>query len=287
VRPLILVPILRQPSSVDIAGNKVNLIAENNLTNYGKVNGDLSTDVAGNYVFNEGRISSNIGTNVWAEYNIANRYGGVIKGRNVNVQTEPSNNGFVINGSRTPFKYSSTGLLNIKEDYFDAIDETKFGTYYVAGVHTFANPSSRQMPSSSSANIIGKTVQIKSAAFENINPYYEVLESATTEIQLQRDLLTQVSVLAEDSLKISADKYIVNSSAYLGAQNASSKVFLESNVVTNERYRVLTVLDQDDINRSYYDSNGDHVSNTGKRIFTRPATYSPPVSETARCGYCQ
>ena len=276
---------LTLPLSSNLVGSDVELISDKAIYNYGNTLGDKLA-VGGAEVFNEGQFEANSTLEIWSDEWIINRSGGLIMADVIRMETGETNNSFVINGSRTPYEQDPNGLLDIDEQYFDSIDHTKIGTYYTAGLHNVSNFSGLSTPPETSAHILGRNITIKTQAFENINPYFELIEEFGAALVVDRNLINQISVIAEDKLEIDAKKYILNSSALLGTEGGDSLVHLQTPTLSNERYRVLAMLDMD-----FYSETGDLV-NTGdwkngepiysndttttETIQTKMAAFSPP-----------
>ncbi len=268
-----------------IDGRTIELIAGEMLEHYGETSGG-EISIGSAYFLNEGWLSADRDIEAWADHWIINRSGGQIIANTIDLQANGDSESFILNGSRTPYEQTPAGQLTISDNYFDQIDPTKIGTYYAAGLHEVGSFSGLNKPIHTSAHILARKISVKTQAFENINPYFEFVDEFGADLVVDRTLINQVSVIAEDTLDIEAAKYILNSSALMGSEGANSKVHLTANTVANERYRVLAMLDID-----YYSQEGEFVdtgrwqngepvfyydTNTTETIQTKMATFSPP-----------
>ncbi|WP_347331328.1 hypothetical protein [Marinimicrobium locisalis] len=257
-------------------GQLFEAIAGGRLTQRSKVSA-VTAEFSGARFINEGNILGSGSVKVWGEHLLANRYGGRILADVIQLETDTERaNSYIINGSRTPYYSEHTKPLPINGDFYDELDEKKLGVYYTAGVHKEANLAAKPVPASRTAHIRGRNIKIKTNAFENINPYYEILEEEGP-LTLQRALLNQVSTVAEHSLHINAGRYIVNSSAHLGAEGSDASVNFSTGVLLNERYRVLSILDLQHDSYVEIHNGGDEKEQVNSEIMkSRAATYAPP-----------
>ncbi|WP_390593076.1 hypothetical protein [Simiduia litorea] len=255
------------------AGN-LTLISSKRIENYGAINAGV-VEGAAEAVRNEGSIDADAKIELWANKSIVNHRGGAIRSHTVSLESE---NGYVLNGSRTPFKYESEEFIPYPANYTNSLNPIKLGTFYANNTEALAPVASQAKFSKSSAHIAGAVVKIKAQAFENINPYYLKLLPDEQPL-LDRELLAQVSVIAEQNMKIKGDKYLVNASALLGVQSSTGLMELDAPQIINERYRVLSLMDQDHTVVTNSASNGygyNYQSSSSEVYKTVVATYSPP-----------
>ncbi|WP_444890835.1 hypothetical protein [Microbulbifer sp. DLAB2-AA] len=259
-------------SASDIQGYNLVAIAKGRIEN----KADLfahKLELAADEFVNFGQLEGGSTLAVWADKNVYNQFGGRITGGTVDVQSQ---NGFVRNGSRTPYlapESSVNKLLTfVSDDLILTTSETsELGTFYRSEINV-STTNSHHQPADTSAQIHGQKVRIKAKGFENINPYWEqVPESQYT--LLSRNRVNQTAVAGENGLEIEARNYILNSSAVLRVNNKSGGFKIDAPYIINERYRNLTLLD-----RNYYtgidSSNWDRE--TEETIDSRAYTYSPP-----------
>lgn len=285
-----------QGSSKIVAGG-VKLLAGRTILNKGSIGGGV-VSMAGDEVLNEGLVDANTEAELWAEFDLANQYGGVIRAPVVKLQSESS---VVRNGSRTPYRTTSTGrnnflLLNNSEILssldglldFDAasVNSADLGTFYLLpGSLLLVNDGSVSMAEDHSAHIIGNDVFVKATAFENINPYYEGVTNQSS-VLLDRERISQVSVSAENLLEIQgADgseseraDYVVNSSALMTVNSPAGRLRVQSYRFINQRYRISTFFvplsssSTEDPDSVYVTS----VSVRGSGYGSSTRVYSPP-----------
>ena len=271
-----------ESSATHISGLDVELIAKNALVNVATIEGQ-NVSVAGNSVINEGELSALYSLEVWGQGQVSNQYGGLIKADIVKLMSETQ---VVRNGSRTPYisrEFEQDHLLNIfGSNYIEQLDPTKLGTFYALNVPVSTASDSAIMPADSSAHIISNVLQIKAAAFENINPYYEKIDSENS-ISLQQEYFNQVSVSSESYMGISTSAYVVNSSAVMVVNNESGLLEIHTSLFSNERYRTLSVLEREESSTGTmptepctnqlgcWDGQSESVS-----FRTKTVAYSPP-----------
>lgn len=223
-----------------ISANEIKLIAANKLLNDGHLDAE-DLYIAAKEVENEGSMQSKGQVYAVAENYLVNQYGGVIRANEVRLE---SKNGVIRNGSKTPYKSSAatnTGLLNYRSDYINTLSDVVMGAFYQPGVNVNTTNTNYVMAVDNSANIIANTIEIKSAAFENINPYYVFVDVAgQAAINLRR--ANQILVSAEQSLAIDASNYVLNSSAQMIVNSEKGALSLKTTLLNNERYRVETTL---------------------------------------------
>jgi len=228
-----------------IEADDVELIAGGIATNLAAVNAER-IHIAGNSVNNEGKLTAKVDVNIWAQKEIANQYGGLIKANLVRLHSVDQ---AVRNGSRTPYisRNTETNYLFDLDNYIEGLDSTQLGTFYSLDQPVNTTDSSLIMAEDNSAHIIADRIEVQGMAFENINPYYERADTQGN-IVLDRKYINQVSVSAEKYLGIYAVNYIVNSSAIIATNQPQSTFEVSTAMLTNERYRSTSLLDQ----QAYY-----------------------------------
>ncbi len=217
---------------------EIKLIAVDQLLNDGSLDAD-DIFIAADDIENEGSFQSKGQVYAVAENYLVNQYGGVIRADDVRLE---SKNGLIRNGSKTPYKSAAaanTNLLTYSSDYINTLSDIMMGAFYHPGVDVNTTSTNYVMAADNSANIIANTITIKSAAFENINPYY-VLVDAAGQVILNRNYVDQILVSAEQSLAVDAGNYILNSSAQMIVNSETGVLSLKAALLNNERYRVET-----------------------------------------------
>lgn len=258
-----------------IKGARVKVIAASKLQNTIEISASL-LEIAGENVVNMGILSAREKLQGYAKNNFVNHSGGEIVSASISLQADK---GFVRNGSRTPFIIAEAAVSNLLEYNTNSLlmtDAYKIGTFYKIGLtDDFTDPLSSSTniargPKDTSAKIVGDNITIKSMAFENINPYWTKVENQNL-LELDTLLTAQVGVVAGESLLIQANNYIVNSSSSIQSDGVLK---LNSPIVLNERYRVLSILKQDLVTRKDYNQTG---------FKTEVVAYSPPglISSTS------
>jgi hypothetical protein len=248
------------------ASDDQSFIAKDTILNKADISGDR-IDMAGGNVINRGRIQSLENTYIFAEKNIANEYGGVIIGEDVNLQAKL---GTVRNGSRFPYLTQPADSETVDLFDLDIADltptsSTHLGTFYNEGLDVSTNQAREAAPASY-AHILGTRVEIKAAAFENINPYWARIDKGAKTVVLNRNHINQVTVSGEESLLIDAKNYVLNTSAIIRLNSEAGLLGISTGILTNERYRTLNLLDK------VTQSGSTQQSTT---YVTRAHTYSP------------
>lgn len=244
--------------SAKVAGANVKLIAGKVIVNDGDISGALIS-LAGREVLNEGLVNATLEVDIWADMDLANQYGGVIRGPIIKLGSDK----VVRNGSRTPYRteaanrnnllsLNSSELLASLDGLFEfdtsSLNSANLGTYYqLPGSLLLVNDGSVEMASDHSAHVLGDKIYIKAAAVENINPYYERV-TKQSRVLLNRDRINQVAIHAERLLQIggvegSAEdraNYVVNSSAQMVVNSPQGLLRVRSQRFINQRYRVST-----------------------------------------------
>ena len=258
-----------------IEGNYVGFIAGGNLRMLGNTQAENIKFAADN-VINNGLLLAAQQVKGWADGYLINQNGGEILSDTVVLHTDKAPGSYILNGSRTPYKSISSELLPVDADYYINADAAKLGTFYTIGLDNDADFANETRADKTHAHIRGKYIEINTTAFENINPFYQKVESRV--IPLQRKYHSQVSLIAEDTLKVSTDQYIVNASAFMGAQRETSTVELKSGVIVNERYRVLSIQDMVTFDNDEVRQEGivQVDGTTSEVLLTRIGVYSPP-----------
>ncbi len=265
-------------SNAKLNSNNVVLISKGGLLNLAEINAD-NIAVAAKNIINRGHVNSLVNTEMWAENNIINEFGGLILSETITLQAQ---NGLVRNGSRYPYLTTiaaneQVSFLDYGEHTLDPSDSTHIGTFYNNNltVDTQNVGNVLTQPNETVAFIQGQNVNIKAPALENINPYWEnVIENADT-IDLDLNLVNQVTISGEYQLNIIADNYLVNSSAVIRVNKASGRLGIAAGTVNNERYRTVISLEKSYISSEYSEIEailgGSNIAYT-----TQAYIYSPP-----------
>ena len=177
---------------------------------------------------NSGNI--NVSTlNIETEGNIFNSHGGQITANSVNIISQT---GTFINGSRS--KDFDQDLLPLPT----SIDKTSthWGIY-----HSFSTAPSSPANTNLKAQIIANNISIQAVNIENINPYFLLKGQQNWDagISINTDQANQVSIQAENSLKLKASNYIMNVSGIIGL-NQAGQFSVNAKTFNNERYRLDT-----------------------------------------------
>ncbi|PCK02280.1 MAG: hypothetical protein COA42_22270, partial [Alteromonadaceae bacterium] len=248
--------------------------------NTGLIEGDIVESGSG-YFINEGNILAQQAL-IEAVGSIYNQFGGRISGSNVTlISTESS----VINGSRSDKTYNPADLPPLLMEAYIPADH-KYGIY--EDVANFGTGLRTNLSATISAN----NLKIRSERFENINPYHLTKGDGVSWIagvDLDLEKSRQVSVLAEQSLQISASEYLLNASAILGL-NQSGQFIINTPTLVNERYRIEATLAE--VGHRTFSDVGDQLGvenisgliNTGlqsnvseNNVETYLSAYSPPA----------
>ncbi|MGH1486450.1 MAG: hypothetical protein ACRBCI_09520 [Cellvibrionaceae bacterium] len=267
-------------AQTDINSPQTKLIAGGTLSNVGRFEGAY-IEMAADRLINQGELKADLEINLWAQKQLANQYGGSIKANTVRLQSVTQ---AIRNGSRTPYmsQDAETDYLFNMEDYVNQLDPTKLGTFYSLE-EVDINNGSYVMAADNSAHIVANRIEIQGQAFENINPYYEKVESyyipRLTDI-LDMNYVDQVSVSAENYLGIAATNYIVNSSAKILVNKEEGLFEANTTLLTNERYRSVTEFKYSESNSTgepfCYFSCPDYFTIDTQNATTKLSSVSPP-----------
>jgi hypothetical protein len=245
--------------SADINALKVAVLSGQAVKNFGSTKG-VNLSVAGTTIDNEGLLEAEAVAHLWAENDVANQYGGVIRAPEIILD---SVNAAVRNGSRTPYRTEAAyrnNLFNLalsdiltvleKGQEFNpsSLNSSMLGAYYLMpGSMLLLNDGSAGMPDTHTAHIIGQSILIRAPAFENINPYYEKVINQEV-VSLQRHRINQVMVSAERLLEVQGpegsaenrSEYMMNSSALISVNAKTGKLRVQSKRLINDRFRITT-----------------------------------------------
>jgi hypothetical protein len=174
---------------------------------------------------NNGKITTQT-IKVVAERDIQNRFGGKILADNISLISDKS---FVRNGSQYPFAAASESALVLNNDVtkLSTMGEFALGGTKVADL---------------SAKIVGRNITIGAYSnVENINPYFIYTKDPlawANGVIFDTAAIDRVVLIAEDSLNIQANQYVVNSSAIMGVNATSNNknFVIDAPNISNERY---------------------------------------------------
>jgi hypothetical protein len=146
-----------------------------------------------------------------------------------------------------------------------------------------------------SARILGKNIQIASATnVENINPYFVYTKNPddwASGVPFDPYAAARVAIMAENTLKISAKEYVLNSSAIMAVNSYSAATTDSTNAVdtpflinapnvANERYLVKVLADpllsNGQSTSTTYSGYTQITSSVSKDIVAKLYLYSPP-----------
>lgn len=221
--------------------------------------------LGGQSVYNRGRLAASMKLEGYGKKNLINEFGGRLQASTLHLQAD---NGFVRNGSRTPFvpNESDVGeLLDYRSSDLIMLDAYKIGTFYKTGMEF--DLSEEKFQGTMQSQLLGDNILIRAKAFENINPYWEQISTSQdpNEFQFQENRVNQVGVYATNAIQIKSEKYILNSSAGIMSEGS---IQFDSPTIINERYRVLSILQETLV------ANQDSLD--GYEYNTAVVAYSPP-----------
>ena len=203
---------------------------------------------------------------------VYNQYGGELIGSDILIDAR----NVIRNGSRTPYASTPTtsdSLFN-PQVFNNWIDDDgnaiAIGTFYHVPGSVDVAPTTTKKASNQKAHIAGDKINMKATAIENINPYY--LFSDGYQVDMQRDMVAQVAISAEDELKIKASSYILNTSSLLSLNKANAALQLNAPNVINNRYRVAFQLKASDVAPKIKTT----IETMTENVATKTALYSPP-----------
>jgi hypothetical protein len=229
---------------VVVQSPKINLIVGETFFNKSSIESDV-INLAANHFVNHGYVYGLKTLSIWSKNNLVNEFGGELVGRTIRLQTE---NGFVRNGSRTPWVSDVEEIENrlfytgydINEAYNNSTSE--LGTYYKEELG-IEDDKKRVRAEVTHAYISGVNIQISGNGFENINPYWESVGGDNDSIELKQHLMNQVVVSAESHLKVVVNTPITNSSAIIKVNQSDGIMELSAPSIANDRYRTLSLLE--------------------------------------------
>lgn len=239
------------------------------LTSQGAIESGVLT-VGANWFSNQGYISANT-VEVETTKTLYNHFGGKISGNAVKLV---SLEGGVINGSRTNKEYSPVDLAALALSSQLTADDRY-------GVYRQVMSESGTARSNIAASIAGNTIDIKAVRFENINPYHLTKPTGdiwSNGIDLDVSTSRRVSVQAEQSLRIKAPQYILNSSAVMGL-NQAGDFSINTLLLMNQRYRIeaeLAVFSRQTYQEDGVEGYSGGAGTTESGIETYLTAYSPP-----------
>jgi hypothetical protein len=241
----------------------VQIVAVGDL--FSSVYSEIAADqlkLAGYNVYNRGKLSGLMKIEAYAENNLINQFGGTLAASTVSLQAE---NGFVRNGSRTPFvpnEMAVDKLLTFNSSDLVMMDDYKIGTFYKDEMDF--DLSTEKFQGNMYSQIIANNIYIKSLGFENINPYWEQVDSQEN-ITFTDQRVNQVGIYALEGIQIQSSNYIINSSAAIMSDGSMN---FDSPSIINERYRVLSILEETTVVDSDFES---------MEFKSTTVAYSPPA----------
>lgn len=233
----------------EVMAPNVSLIAGGNLANKAEIESDTFSAAAAN-ILNQNKILAFKSSELWSNKNISNEYGGVIASNFVKLQAD---HGIIRNGARCGAVYSNQSSVQYDESCEQMLDlshkmtnpQSNMIDYGVASASWGTTENKEFLgdkPQNTYAHIIGNNIYLKSAALENINPYWKH-EDENGAIYFDRQYVNQVSISAEDGLFINNTEYTLNSSAILRVNKESGMFQVTTSLLSNERFKVVTLLD--------------------------------------------
>jgi len=273
--------------SASITSNhKMDVVARSTIINASNIKG-TSINMMAEDIKIEGHIEGTTTLKLWAKNNLYNQFGGMIKGDHVILHAK---DGFVLNGSRTPYKpnlLDEFSLLELDESDLTMDWESLIGTFYNGRFDVDLSASSPYKDLKAdefSAHIIANDLEIYAKGLENINPYWEpILDDGP--VAINPKYARQISIRAQNTLKIETSNYVLNSSAILAIENESGLLHIDSPIVINERYRSLVLLDTD--TSTYHEAFLEDANDSptleiaARQVSSRFYTYSPPGTITS------
>lgn len=178
--------VVNSGGSINIINEKSNISASSvNLISVGKTYNDKriraeQVDIASDSFVNRGLLTSDGDVTIWSKNNISNEFGGEILARKVKLHSEL---GVVRNGSRVPYLTSileKEEMLAFSSDFIDNSHLPEVGTFYRDGVNI--DLSSKPELERAKAFITGGDIEIIASSFENINPYWVVLNNESVRV---------------------------------------------------------------------------------------------------------
>lgn len=267
--------------------------------NYGQLRA-AQLSLAGGTIENEGLLEAEESAHLWAEKDVANQYGGIIRAPDIILDSATT---VVRNGSRTPYRTEPTNRNNLfnlgASEILAALESnlefsgsnfnsSQLGAYYLLpGSMLLVNDGTVDMPLEHSAHIVGGSVLVRAPAFENINPYFERV-TVQEEVNLQRDRVHQVMVSAEKLLEIQGpegytenrSEYMMNSSGLISVNAKTGRLRVQSKRLINNRFRIATFLKEYSKSSNPQPSPYDHyttkISQYERGFASVTSVYSPP-----------
>jgi hypothetical protein len=200
----------------------------------GKIDASARIDVATGNMENNGLLlSKNI--QIAAEQSLVNRFGGRIFADIVALTAKA---GVIRNGSQYPFKP--------KDDYVTLLKPNDPQNIKLATINGIPFTDATKV-NDLSAFILGKSVTLSANQnIENINPYFRhTTDSSAWDngIAFEIAKANQVQLIAENTLELRSNSYVVNSSAIMGVNNPYGHFYIESPHIANERYNTQFIIE--------------------------------------------
>jgi hypothetical protein len=290
---------VRAEKSAEITALKLAGLSGRATKNYGQLRA-AQLSLAGDTIENEGLLEADDSVQLWAEKDIANQYGGIIRAPDIILDSATA---VVRNGSRTPYRTESANrnnlfnlgaseILTALESNLEFIgsnfDSSQLGAYYLLpGSMLLVNDGTVDIPLDHSAHIVGGRVLVRAPAFENINPYFEKVD-AFDRVSLDRQRVSQVLVSAEQLLEVqgpdgSSDnrsEYMINSSGLVSVNAKDGRLRVQSKRLINNRFRISTYLKKysqsSNPEPDPYDYYTTKISQYEQGFASVTSVYSPP-----------
>lgn len=264
------------------AGN-IEILAKENIFNSATLTADHIA-ASGSSIVNRGNIESKGIVTLWGSSLVSNEFGGRINADEVILVS----NSLVRNGSRTPYLTNHNSVRTRITDHKPILNPSSIenGFYYITN-HAVTD---KTKASTTSARIHADKITIKTAAFENVNPYWTEVSyvdefDLTPSATIRRDIANGVSISAEKELVITAREYVYNSSAILRMESEDGLLSIMGGVLNNDRYRQMNLLSKSHkevkkiLNQgNMFGAATTYTSSPTKttELYTRSYVYSPP-----------
>jgi hypothetical protein len=212
-----------------ISSRTSELAIKEKFQNTGYIDVSNNIELSAKFVDNRQQINANQ-IKIDSKSGFFNHLGGRILGNEVAIKSN-----YFINGARL----QAVPTINVPSQLALQTDLTASANY---GVFNSNNMTAVDAPLLDvSARIDAVKLSITAEKIENINPYFRLRKNERWDgqVSLNYEKSRQVSITAQNTIDLYANKYIVNSSAILGLNN-NGDFTVNTPVFQNERYRVDT-----------------------------------------------